>query len=115
MEEEEMSLSFKEYSERALSTALNLDKDDLTYPVLGLAGETGEVAEKVKKVIRDKRGVFTDEDRKAIAVELSDVQWYINRMAWGLGFTLEEIAQMNLDKLADRKKRGVLSGSGDNR
>jgi NTP pyrophosphatase (non-canonical NTP hydrolase) len=108
-------LSFDTYSQRALSTALNLDKNDLTYPVLGLCGETGEVAEKVKKVIRDENKVFTDSKKHEIAIELSDVLWYINRMAWGLGYTLEEIALLNLEKLEARKKRGVLSGSGDNR
>lgn len=109
------TLSFAGYTEKALSTSLNLDRDDITYPVLGLAGESGEVAEKVKKIIRDKGGIMTDDDRLSIAVECGDVLWYINRMAWSLGYSLEEIAKMNIDKLKSRQKRGVLCGSGDNR
>lgn len=108
-------ISFDQYTDIALSTALNLDKDDFTYPMLGLYGEGGEVAEKIKKVIRDKKGVFTHQDKIEIAKELSDVLWYVNRLAWGLGYSLKEIAQMNVFKLQDRQKRGVLSGSGDNR
>lgn len=111
----EKAMTFDEYTKVALSTSINLSKNDYTYPVLGLCGETGEVAEKVKKVIRDKGGVFTEEDKKAIATELSDVLWYINRFAWGLGYTLEEIADLNVKKLLDRQARGVLAGSGDNR
>jgi NTP pyrophosphatase (non-canonical NTP hydrolase) len=85
------------------------------YPTLGLVGEAGEVAEKVKKLIRDKGGVLSDEDRKNIALEASDVCWYLAVLAFELDYTLEEVMQMNLDKLASRQQRGVISGSGDNR
>jgi NTP pyrophosphatase (non-canonical NTP hydrolase) len=85
------------------------------YPTLGLSGEVGEVAEKVKKIIRDGDGTLTDPDRDKIALELSDVCWYLAVLAFELDYTLEEVMQMNLDKLNSRKERGVLSGSGDNR
>ncbi len=107
--------NFEDYSEVALSTSLNLAKSDITYPVLGICGESGEVAEKIKKIIRDKGGVVSEQDKLEIGKELGDVLWYINRLAWGLGFSLREVAQLNIDKLLSRRERNVLSGSGDNR
>lgn len=86
----------------------------LLYPVLGLAGETGEVADKIKKVIR-RCGEFTPEIKTEIAKELGDVLWYVAMLSQELGFNLEKLAQMNLTKLADRKERGVVKGEGDNR
>jgi NTP pyrophosphatase (non-canonical NTP hydrolase) len=88
---------------------------NLVYPTLGLAGEAGEVAEKVKKLIRDDAGVLTDERRAALGAELGDVLWYVAQVATEAGLDLEAIAQANLDKLASRAQRGVLSGSGDER
>lgn len=82
---------------------------------LGLAGEAGEVCDKIKKVYRDKEGVFKIESRVEIAKELGDVLWYLSRLGASLGFSLSEIAQMNADKLADRAKRDAIKGSGDNR
>ncbi len=87
----------------------------LAYPALGLAGEAGEVAEHAKKSIRDDAGTITDERRAAMAKELGDVLWYVSQLASELGLDLEEIAQANLDKLLSRQRRGVLSGSGDER
>lgn len=84
--------------------------EELTYVALGLNGEAGEFAEKVKKLIRD--GVFVKEDA---AKELGDVLWYTSRAAEALGYELSTIAQMNIDKLNSRKERNVLGGSGDNR
>jgi NTP pyrophosphatase (non-canonical NTP hydrolase) len=105
-----------EYQEAALRTAIYPDRgSNFIYPALGICGESGEVAEKVKKIIRDKGGVLTDTDRKNIALEASDICWYLAVLAYELGFTLEEVMQMNLDKLASRQARGVLSGNGDNR
>lgn len=78
-------------------------------------GEAGEAAEKVKKVIRDNGGVFTDETKRATALELGDALWYVGAAARELGFSLEDIAVMNIEKLSSRKERGVLHGSGDNR
>lgn len=88
---------------------------NLSYPCLGLAGETGEVCDKIKKIIRDKEGVVSTEDVEEIKKELGDVLFYIAAQAWELGITLESVAQANIDKIADRKKRGKLKGSGDNR
>jgi NTP pyrophosphatase (non-canonical NTP hydrolase) len=89
--------------------------DNIVYPTLGLAGEAGEVAEKVKKLLRDDDGVLSDERRGALAGELGDVLWYVAQVATEAGLDLEEIAQGNLDKLLSRQRRGVLSGSGDSR
>jgi NTP pyrophosphatase (non-canonical NTP hydrolase) len=89
--------------------------DNIVYPTLGLAGEAGEVAEKVKKLLRDDGGVLSDERRAALAAELGDVLWYVAQVATEAGLDLEEVAQGNLDKLLSRQQRGVLSGSGDHR
>ena len=89
--------------------------ENLVYPTLGLAGEAGEVAEKVKKLLRDDGGVMSDERRAALAGELGDVLWYVAQVATEAGLDLQEIAQGNLDKLLSRQQRGVLSGSGDAR
>jgi len=102
-----------EYQLKAGESAL-MD-GNLIYHVLGLTNEAGEVAGKVKKVIRDKGNVWDQVDRDALAQELGDVLWYLSRVASHFDFTLEEIAQMNLEKIASRKARGVLGGSGDNR
>lgn len=82
----------------------------LTYCALGLTGEAGEVAEKLKKYIRD--GVF---ETALIAKELGDVLWYVARMSKELNMSLEDIAYMNVAKLTDRKERDVLKGNGDER
>jgi NTP pyrophosphatase (non-canonical NTP hydrolase) len=87
----------------------------LTYPALGLAGEAGEVAEHAKKAIRDDGGEVSEERRAAMAKELGDVLWYVSQLTSELGLELEEVAQGNLDKLLSRQRRGVLSGSGDER
>lgn len=109
-------MNVDDYQAGALTTAIYPNRGtNFVYPTLGLVGEAGEVAEKVKKVIRDGDGVLTDPDREKIALELSDVCWYLAVLAAELDYNLSEIFQMNLDKLASRAQRGVLSGSGDNR
>jgi NTP pyrophosphatase (non-canonical NTP hydrolase) len=87
----------------------------LAYPALGLAGEAGEVAEHAKKTIRDDAGAISEERRAAMSKELGDVLWYVAQIATELDLDLERIAQENLDKLLSRQRRGVLSGSGDER
>ncbi len=107
---------FDEYQERAYDTAVYPYKGaNFTYPALGLAGESGEVCEKIKKIIRDEEGLISAARAEEVAYELSDVLWYIAALASEIGYNLSEIALMNLDKLKDRKERGVLGGSGDNR
>lgn len=104
------------YQTAALQTAIYPNQgQNFVYPTLGLVGEAGEVAEKAKKIIRDGDGTLTPETREKMAMELSDVCWYVAVLAYELDYTLEEIMQMNIDKLASRQKRGVLSGSGDAR
>ena len=83
------------------------------YPTLGLCGESGEVADKVKKVIRDLGGEFSAEVIEGLKLELGDVLWYVAQLASELGLDLDEVAQANLAKLASRAARNVLSGSGD--
>ena len=87
----------------------------LVYGALGMGGETGEVVEKIKKVWRDKAGVFSEEDKEAIAKELGDVLFYLTRVANELEYSLEEIAEMNVKKFLARKENGTLQGEGDNR
>lgn len=110
-------LKFKEYSEVAFSTAFYPKKGkNMLYPVLGLCGEAGEVAEKIKKRIRDHNGDFSDPIfKQELVKELGDVLWYLSAVAMELDVPLDQIAQANLDKLLSRKKRGVLHGEGDNR
>jgi NTP pyrophosphatase (non-canonical NTP hydrolase) len=91
-------------------TAIYPKAQSIIYPALGLAGEAGEVAEKIKKWIRDG-----NLDRDAIAKELGDVLWYIAAMATDLDLDLDRIADMNIQKLADREMRGKIRGSGDDR
>jgi NTP pyrophosphatase (non-canonical NTP hydrolase) len=113
-------MNVNDYSERAISTLLGehaiTDMDaTLLSQVFGLMGESGEVAEKFKKLIRDKKGVISEEDKAEIIKELGDILWYINSVSYLLGSSLEEVAQKNLDKVLSRKERGKTQGSGDNR
>ena len=104
-----------EYQRLSRSTAQYPRNQALTYPALGLAGEAGEFADHAKKVIRDDGGEVTTGRREAMAKELGDVLWYVAQLASELELDLDEIAQMNLDKLRSRQQRGVLSGEGDDR
>lgn len=108
-------MTLNEYQEQAIKTAVYGNGDRVIYPTLGLCGEAGEVSDKVKKVIRDNGGAFTAELKEQIMLEMSDCLWYCAVLARDLGYSLEEAAQKNLDKLKSRMKRGVISGSGDNR
>jgi len=109
-------MNFTEYQNLALSTAIYPKKYETIYPALGLCGEAGEVAEKIKKSIRDGLHNWPDEQFKEdLTKELGDVLWYISALASDLDISLNEIAESNLQKLASRKKRNVIGGSGDNR
>jgi NTP pyrophosphatase (non-canonical NTP hydrolase) len=108
-------VELSEYQRLSRRTAEYPREAWLTYPALGLAGEAGEVAEHAKKAIRDDAGQVSDERRGAMAKELGDVLWYVSQLATELELELEEIAETNLEKLLSRQRRGVLSGSGDER
>ena len=112
-----LNFSHGDHSEHAArSTARYPDVgSNPTYPTLGLCGEAGEVADKVKKVMRDRGGVFDAETREAIKLELGDVLWYVAQLSQELGYDLEQVATANLDKLSSRAARGRLGGSGDDR
>ena len=109
-------MDFNTYQQRSRTTALypEVGRNPI-YPTLGLCGESGEVADKVKKVIRDRQGHFDPDTRDAIELELGDVLWYVAQLASELGLSLEGIAEANLAKLASRSARDRISGSGDNR
>lgn len=132
-------MNFRDYESTVMPLAFYPGRGTgaITYPALGLAGESGEVLEKVeglglenpakvvvsasrvaehaKKALRDDGEKITPERREAIVKELGDVLWYITATANELGLTLEDIAKKNVEKLLDRNKRGVLSGEGDKR
>ena len=108
-------MTFKEYQSQAVETAIYGAGSTIIYPALGLANEAGEVLGKIKKVLRDKEGVFDQESSKAIGDELGDVLWYIAALARDLDISLEDIADKNIAKLKDRRARNVIQGSGDNR
>jgi NTP pyrophosphatase (non-canonical NTP hydrolase) len=108
-------MELSEYQRTSRRTAEYPREAWLAYPALGLAGEAGEVAEHAKKAIRDDGGSVSDARRAAISKELGDVLWYVAQIATELGLKLEDVAQQNLEKLSSRQRRGVLSGSGDER
>lgn len=107
-------MNLNEYQQAALETAVYPEEYRIIYPALGIAGEAGEVADKVKKVIRDYVS-FTDERKREIMKEIGDVLWSCAVLANDLGYSLEEVGIMNIEKLKSRKERGVIGGSGDNR
>lgn len=115
-------MDINEYQKKAISTdAFNKPNDiDLLAPaflekLLGVSGEAGELADKVKKIIRDKDGKLSPEDKQEIIKEIGDVLWYLSAVAYYLDVSMDQVAQGNLDKLQSRQGRGVIKGSGDNR
>lgn len=114
-------MTFDEYQKQAIATdTFGGTPQPITTPafmskLLGLVGEAGEVAEKFKKIYRDNQSQLSAEQLTEIQKELGDVLWYIQAMCNYLGLSLDEVAQKNLDKVLDRKHRGVSHGSGDNR
>lgn len=121
--------TFDYYQEDASLTAIYPDHgkstpEAINYTVLGLIGEAGEIANKWKKFYRDGQDLHPGSDvyearftayRSDIAAEVGDVLWYCANLATELGISFGEIAAANYAKLADRKSRNVLRGSGDNR
>lgn len=108
-------MNMNDYQQAAVRTArAKTAPNELMHLLLGLVGESGEIAEKVKKVIRDDSSDFSKLD-ELFEKELGDVLWHIATLAAYFDIPLEKIAQQNIDKLADRQKRGVIGGSGDSR
>ena len=109
-------MTLSEYQQESKKTAIypNIGSN-FVYPTLGLTGEAGEIANKVKKILRDKNDQIDEDDRREIGKELGDVLWYLAQIATELNLSLDDIAQDNLTKLLSRQTRNVLGGNGDNR
>jgi len=103
------------YQKLATKTAIYGEGNKINYPILGLLGEAGEIANKYKKVLRDDAGLLTEEKREALLDELGDVLWYCAALANDLDATLAHVATRNIEKLRARAERGTIQGSGDNR
>ena len=102
------------YQDLAIKTAIYPNQNNNPYyPALGLGGEIGEILNKVKKMMRD--GKTKEELQETIKGEIGDVMWYVASLSYEFGLNLSDICSSNLNKLYDRKERGVLTGSGDNR
>jgi NTP pyrophosphatase (non-canonical NTP hydrolase) len=108
-------MQLDDYQRAARRTAVYAERHRVIYPALGLASEAGEVAGKIKKVLRDQDGDFARVPLEALRDELGDVLWYVAVLAADLGLALDDVAARNLDKLASRRERGRLGGAGDQR
>lgn len=110
-------MTLNDYQKEALVTAVFSDDEfkDLAHWVFGVTGEAGEIAEKIKKIVRDKSGLPDDEDKAELLKEMGDVLWYLAVLAKHLDYDFEEVAALNIKKLRDRQARNVIQGSGDNR
>ena len=110
-------MTLDEYQAQALTTAIFSGDEfhDLCHWVLAINGEAGEIAEKLKKIIRDQKSVVTDEHKAEMAKEIGDVLWYLAILANHLGVPFDEIAHTNIAKLQSRKQRDKIAGAGDNR
>ena len=113
-------MDFDDYQKKVakydlLEATINLKEVGFTEKVLGLVGEAGETADKVKKILRDKDGVMSDEDKTLIIKELGDTLWYIAALSRYLEVPLSEVASCNIDKLESRYQRDKLHGEGDER
>lgn len=108
-------MDFSTFQALAAETAIYPRKYAIMYPAMGLSGEVGEVLNKVKKVYRDDNGYLTQEMEEDLAKEIGDVFWYLAALCSDLDISMEAAALGNLQKLLDRKERGVIQGSGDDR
>lgn len=109
-------IDIDKYQKEALATAVYPNRgDNVVYPILGLCGETGELAEKLKKCLRDSGGVLSPDIKQTMLKELGDCLWYCAAIADELGHTLSSVAAINLEKVHGRRTRGTLHGSGDDR
>ena len=111
-----IDMNFNDYQKEAKKTAMYPDQgNNFIYPTLGLNGEAGEVAEKIKKALRNGQTELTNDQIQEIKKELGDVLWYLAQLSTELGLDLEDVAKTNVEKLASRKERNVLHLDGDNR
>jgi NTP pyrophosphatase (non-canonical NTP hydrolase) len=110
-------MTLDEYQKQALVTAVFTGDDfkDLSHWVLGISGEAGEIAEKIKKIIRDKEAVLSSEDKEELVKEMGDVLWYLAVLTKHLGYDFDDVGTRNITKLRSRQARGKIKGSGDNR
>ncbi len=109
-------MMFSDYQQQSRKTAIYPDLgNNIVYPTLGLVGEAGEIAEKIKKMLRDDAGELTEERKELLKKELGDVLWYIAQLCTEMGFDMDDVATHNLDKLFSRMDRGKLKGDGDTR
>ncbi len=109
-------MNFEEYQKLSRKTAIYPKIDsNFVYPTLGLVGEAGEIAEKIKKVYRDNNGILDEERKQVLKKELGDVLWYLAQLSTELGLSLDDVACFNIEKLSSREQRGTLHGDGDNR
>jgi len=109
-------MTFDEYQKEAAKTAKYPDiGNNYVYPTLGVVGEAGEIAEKVKKIIREDKGKISKTKKKEIKKEMGDVLWYLSKLADELKLSFNDIAETNVKKLNSRAERNVIHGSGDNR
>ena len=109
-------MTFEEYQRQSRKTANYPSIGQIyVYPTLGLTGQSGEVAEKVKKIFRDDGGVLTPERREEIKKELGDVLWYVAQLCTDMNLSMDEVAWFNLQKLFSRQERKQIFGDGDNR
>ncbi len=112
-------MELSDYQKKSRETAVYLNAgNNFIYPTLGLAGETGEVVEKIKKLMRNE-GVMSSSDisqekKDEIKKEMGDVLWYLAQLATEFGMSLDDVATYNIEKLLSRKERGVLHSEGDN-
>ncbi len=109
----DMGMNLDDYQNKARETAIY--KDAIVYPALGLNGEAGEVAEKVKKMLRDDYGKLSEDRRMALVKEIGDVMWYLANLCSDLDVSLSYVAEQNLKKLAERKAKNKIQGDGDER
>lgn len=110
-------MTLDEYQKEALVTAVFTDDEykDLSHWVLGITGEAGEIAEKLKKIVRDKNAMLDSDDKQEIAKEIGDVLWYLAVLAKHLGYKMDDVGKLNIKKLRSRQARNKIGGSGDNR
>ena len=109
-------MNFEEYQKLAKRTAIYpVVGKGFVYPTLGLAGEAGEIVNKVKKIFRDDNNELTEKRKKEIAKELGDILWYVAQISTELGVSLDQVAKDNIEMLSSRQQRNTIKGDGDNR